>query len=99
MSQQSAEQLQQSVEHPQRSSLWRHRDFLLLWSGETISQTGAQISLVAVPLTAIIALHAGPTEVARLTALQYAPVVLITLFAGVWLDQHRPRPVLIVPNP
>lgn len=98
MSQQSAEQLQQSVEHPRRSSLWRHRAFLLLWSGETISQTGAQISLVAVPLTAISALHAGPTEVARLTALQYAPVVLIALFAGVWLDRHRRRPVLIVTN-
>src|SRR5262249_5932558 len=43
-------------------------------------------------------LHAGPTEVARLTALQYAPVVLIALFAGVWLDRHRRRPVLIVTN-
>jgi MFS family permease len=86
---------QQSAEHLRRSSLWRNRNFLLLWSGETISQTGAQISMVAVPLTAISALHAGPTEVALLTALQYAPVVLITLFAGVWLDRHRRRPVLI----
>jgi MFS family permease len=90
-SQQSAEQLPQS-------SLWRHRDFLLLWSGETISQTGAQISLMAVPLTAISALHAGPTEVGLLTALQYAPILLITLFAGAWLDRHRRRPVLIVTN-
>lgn len=89
---------QQSVEDPRGSSLWRHRPFLLLWSGETISQTGAQISLVAVPLTAISALHAGPTEVSLLTALQYAPVFLITLFAGVWLDRHRRRPVLIVTN-
>jgi MFS family permease len=91
VSQRSAEQLRQG-------SLWRNRPFLLLWSGETISQTGAQISLVAVPLTAISALNAGPTEVALLTALQYAPVVLITLFAGVWLDRHRRRPVLIWTN-
>lgn len=96
MSQQSAEQ--QSAEQVRQSSLWRHGAFLLLWSGETISQTGAQISLVVVPLTAISALHAGPTEVGLLTALQYAPVVLITLFAGVWLDRHRRRPVLIVTN-
>ncbi|HEX6358986.1 MFS transporter [Actinophytocola sp.] len=89
---------QQTAEQGRRSSLWRHRDFLLLWSGETISQTGAQISLVAVPLTAISALNAGPTEVSLLTALQYAPVVLITLFAGVWLDRHRRRPVLIWTN-
>lgn len=87
---------QQTVERSR--SLWRHRAFLLLWSGETISQTGAQISLMAVPLTAISVLHAGPTEVALLTALQYAPVLLVTLFAGAWLDRHRRRPVLIVAN-
>ena len=89
---------QQYAEDLRPSSLWRHRAFMLLWSGETISQTGAQISLVVVPLTAITILHAGPTEVGLLTALQYAPVVLITLFAGVWLDRHRRRPVLIATN-
>ena len=89
---------QQAAEHLERSSLWRHRPYLLLWLAETISQTGAQISLVAVPLTAITTLHAGPTEVGLLTALQYAPVFLITLVAGAWLDQHRRRPVLIVTN-
>ncbi|WP_061295475.1 MFS transporter [Herbidospora cretacea] len=89
----------QTTEQRERpGSLWRHRDFMLLWSGETISQTGAQISLVAVPLTAITVLHAGPTEVALLTALQYAPVILITLFAGAWLDRHRRKPVLVVTN-
>jgi MFS family permease len=89
---------QQSTEHLKQPSLWRHRPYLLIWSGETISQTGAQISLVAVPLTAISVLHAGPTQVALLTALQYAPVFLITLFAGVWLDRHRRRPVLVLTN-
>jgi MFS family permease len=89
---------QQTAGHLRQRSLWRHRAFLLLWSGETISQAGAQISLVAVPLTAISVLHAGPTEVALLTALQYAPVLLVTLFAGAWLDRHRRRPVLIVIN-
>jgi MFS family permease len=89
---------QQAAEHLERSSLWRHRPYLLLWLAETISQTGAQISLVAVPLTAITTLHAGPTEVGLLTALQYAPVFLITLVAGAWLDQHRRRPVLVVTN-
>ncbi|MFR9673238.1 MFS transporter [Streptomyces sp. TR06-5] len=88
-----------SAAAPEQSrSLWRHRGFVLLWSGETISQTGAQISLVAVPLTAIGALDAGPTEVALLTALQYAPVLLITLFAGAWLDRHRRKPVLVATN-
>lgn len=53
---------------------------------------------MAVPLTAISVLHAGPTQVGLLTALQYIPVVLIALFAGVWLDRHRRRPVLISTN-
>lgn len=99
MSQQSADQTGlAAVEKPRRRSLWRQRSFVLLWSGETVSQTGAQVSLVAVPLTAISTLHAGPTEVALLTALQYVPVLLITLFAGAWLDRHRRRPVLIATN-
>ncbi|MBN1171195.1 MAG: MFS transporter [Micromonosporaceae bacterium] len=88
----------QRTERIRRGGLWWNRDFRLLWSGETISQIGAQIWLMAIPLTAISALHAGPTEVSLLTALQYAPVVLITLFAGVWMDRHRRRPVLVVTN-
>ncbi|MDQ3821654.1 MAG: MFS transporter [Actinomycetota bacterium] len=89
---------QQAAEQLPQGSLWRHRAFVLLWSGETISQTGAQVFLMAGPLTAITVLDAGPTEVGLLTALQYAPVLLITLFAGAWLDRHRRRPVLVVTN-
>src|SRR5262245_31619303 len=83
---------------PQRSrpSLWHHGDFLKLWGGETVSQLGTQVTVLALPLTAIITLGAGPRELGLLTALQYLPVVAITLFAGVWLDTHRRRPALVV---
>ena len=79
-----------------RSSLWHHGDFLKLWGGEIVSQVGTQVTVLALPLTAIITLDAGPQQLGFLTALQFVPVVLITLFAGVWLDTHRRRPMLVV---
>jgi MFS family permease len=81
-----------------RSDLRRNSDFLKLWAGETISQIGAQVTVLALPLTAIISLDASPGQLGLLTAAQFAPVLLITLFAGVWLDRHRKRPALIVAN-
>ncbi|MFB4283180.1 MULTISPECIES: MFS transporter [unclassified Nonomuraea] len=80
------------------AGLWRHGDFLKLWGGETISQFGAQITVLALPLTAILTLQATAGELGVLTAMQFAPVLLITLFAGVWLDGNRKRPALTVAN-
>ena len=50
------------------------------------------------PLTAILLLGATPEQLGILAAAQFAPVLVITLFAGVWLDSHRRRPALIVAN-
>jgi MFS family permease len=83
---------------PARLSLWRHGDFLKLWGGETLSQIGVQITVLALPLTAIITLDASPEEVGLLTAAQFAPFLFLTLFVGVWLDSHRRRPALLVAN-
>jgi MFS family permease len=78
-----------------RTSLWRNTDFLKLWSAETISQVGTQVTLLALPLTAILVLHATPFQVGVLTALEVAPFLLVGLPAGVWIDRIRRRPVLI----
>jgi MFS family permease len=75
--------------------LWRHADFLRLWGAQTISQFGSQITLLALPLTAIVTLDATPFEVALLGALEYLPFLLVTLPAGVWVDRLRRRPLLI----
>jgi MFS family permease len=83
---------------PGRVRLWQHTDFLKLWTGETLSQLGSQVTLLALPLMAIITLHASPQQVGLLTAAQFAPYVLVTLFAGVWLDRHRRRAALLVAN-
>jgi MFS family permease len=76
--------------------LWRHPDFLKLWSAETISQFGTQISQLALPLVAIIILDASAFQVAALGAVEFLPFILFTLPAGVWVDRLRRRPILII---
>ena len=78
-----------------RGGLWRHGDFLRLWTGETISQFGSQISQLAIPLTAILVLDATAFEVAALTTVEFLPFIIFTLPAGVWVDRMRRRPILI----
>ncbi len=78
-----------------RPSLLRHADFLKLWSGETISQFGTQISTLAVPLVAIVILQASAFEVALLGTIEFLPFIFFTLPAGVWVDRLRRRPLLI----
>jgi MFS family permease len=75
--------------------LWRHPDFLKLWSAETVSQFGTQISLLALPLVAIDVLHVSAFKVAALTTAEYLPFLLVTLPAGVWVDRLRRRPILV----
>jgi len=80
---------------PGGRSLWRHADFVRLWSAESISRFGSQISLLALPLLAITVLHASTFEVGLLTTAEFLPFVLVGLPAGVWVDRLRRRPVLI----
>lgn len=92
----------------QTASLWHHRDFLKLWTSETISAFGSQFSGLAIPLTAIYFLqgqclvNTGPDacsyEFGILAATGTLPFLLIGLFVGVWVDRHRRRPVLVLSN-
>lgn len=85
-------------EQPERgpfTGLWRHPDFLKLWAGQTISLCGSQITLVALPLVAVLTLHASPAQMGLLRAFQTAPALLIGLFAGAWVDRVRRRPLLV----
>ena len=79
-----------------RGGLWRHNDFLKLWSAETISQFGSQIDDLAFALVAILVLDASAFEVAVLGTVLFLPFILFTLPAGVWVDRLPRRPVLIV---
>jgi MFS family permease len=77
-------------------SLWRQRDFMSLWSAETVSQVGSQVTFLALPLTAILVLHADAFEVGLLGTAQFLPFILVGLPAGVWVDRLPRRPILIV---
>lgn len=73
----------------------RHRDFRLLLSGAAASQVGAQVTLVALPLVAVLQLDASAFEVGLLTAAETAAFLLIGLPAGAWVDRMRRLPLLI----
>lgn len=80
---------------PRRPSLWRHRDFVKLWSAQTISQFGDEVTGLALPLVAIITLGATPLEIGILGTFQFLPFILLTIPAGVWVDRMRRKPILI----
>src|SRR5947207_12260796 len=71
-------------------------DFQRLWAGQTISELGSQVTLVALPLTAILVLHASAFAVALLTSFEFLPFLFFGILAGVWVDRLRYRRVLIV---
>jgi MFS family permease len=78
-----------------RTGLWAHPDFLKLWGAQTISTVGTQVTLIALPLTAILVLDASAFEAAALTAMDTLPFLLFALPAGVWVDRLRRRPLMI----
>ncbi|MEV4012947.1 MFS transporter [Nonomuraea angiospora] len=74
----------------------RNPDFLRFLGSHVASELGANISRVALPLAAVLALNAGPVEVGVLSALQTTAFLLIGLPAGVWVDRMRRRRVMLV---
>jgi MFS family permease len=80
---------------PRPRSLWRNADFLKLWAGQTISLIGSEVTSLALPLTAALTLNATPAQMGVLGAVQYTPAILLGLFAGVWIDRVRRRPILL----
>jgi len=75
--------------------LWRVADFRKLWLSLTITSFGAQITNLALPLTAALLLHATPLQMGILVALEALPFALVSLHAGVMLDRIRKLPVVI----
>lgn len=79
-----------------RGGLWSHPDFLKLWTGQSISELGSQVSQLAIPWLAAVGLHASPIEFSLLGVLGFLPFILFALPAGVWVDRLRRRQILIV---
>ncbi len=72
-------------------ALLRERVFRRYWSASTVSMFGDQISGIALPLAAVLVLHAGAAQMGYLTALEWLPSLLFGLHAGAWVDRRGRR--------
>ena len=77
------------------NDLLRDATYRRLWTSILISSFGGQVTMLALPLTAAVLLHASPTQMGLLTAMEIAPFVLFSLPTGVWLDRVRKLPVYV----
>src|SRR5690349_14771696 len=79
----------------QPTGLWRNPDFVRLWAGRAISAMGSRITREGLPLTAVLVLAATPQQMSLLVVIGTVSVLLVGLFAEVWVDRRRrpARPV------
>jgi MFS family permease len=77
------------------AGLWRHPGFRILWTGHTVSLIGSQVTLLALPLVAVLSLRATPVQMGLLAAAGSLPALLVGLLVGVWVDRRRRRPLLV----
>ncbi len=78
-----------------QSPLFKIPGYKRMWFSILFSNLGGQITLLALPLTAVFLLDATPTQMGLLTAMEIAPFVLISLPGGVLLDRMQKLPVYI----
>jgi MFS family permease len=76
--------------------LLRDRTFRRYWNGQSISMFGDQVTSIALPLTAVLALHASAAEMGYLTAAIWLPSLLFAMHAGVWADRFGRRRILMI---
>lgn len=71
------------------------RGFGRIWFATGATALGAQVAQLAVPLLAVVSLHASSGQIGLLGAAQWLPFVLIALPVGLLVDRRRRRPLLI----
>ncbi len=77
------------------NDLLRDQNYRRIFASVVITHFGAQITMLALPLTAVTVLNATPTQMGFLMAFEIAPFVLLSLPAGVWLDRVKKLPVYV----
>jgi predicted MFS family arabinose efflux permease len=73
-----------------------NRPFRRFWTGQTISLFGDQISLLAIPLLAVLTLDASAAQMGQLGAAELAPYLLFAVHLGAWADGRRSRRALLI---
>jgi MFS family permease len=76
-------------------SLWRNRDYLLLWSGQVISSVGTRVSGLAYPLL-VLFFTGSPVQAGIVGALQSLPFLFLSLPVGALLDRLDRKRVMIL---
>ncbi|HEX2753927.1 MAG TPA: MFS transporter [Candidatus Limnocylindrales bacterium] len=79
-----------------RGGLFRHPNYLKLWTAATVSLFGTQVSQIAIPFIAAVVLKASAGEVGLLTTIEFLPFILFALPAGVWVDRFPKRRILVI---
>jgi MFS family permease len=82
--------------NPRIPVLLKNTAFRRYWSAQTISMFGDQISSIALPLVAVLALHATAEQMGILTALVWVPNLFFGLHAGAWVDRHGHRRAMMI---
>ena len=80
---------------PAPPSLWRDRAFLCLWTGQTVSSLGDEVSFIAVPFVAVVVLHVSAFGAGLLGFFQFLPFLVVGLPAGAIVDRLPRRAVMI----
>ncbi|GHO72534.1 MFS transporter [Ktedonobacter sp. SOSP1-85] len=83
------------AETPRYPSLWRNRDFMLLWSSQLLSSVGSQVSLLAFPLLVLGITHSA-TQAGLVGALDSLPFALLCLPAGALIDRWDRKRVMLI---
>jgi MFS family permease len=94
-SQDNATDERQLLSSGQPKSLWRNRDYLLLWSGQALSDIGGAVSELAFPLLVLAVTH-SPAQAGFVAALRALPATLFSLLAGVLVDRWDRKRVMLV---
>ncbi|MEU6020295.1 MFS transporter [Micromonospora sp. NPDC048871] len=80
---------------PKGGGLWRHADFRRYWVSQTVSRTGTNVAELVLPLAAITMFDASAQQLGWINSAAFAPYLLISLWAGVWIDRRRKRSLLV----
>lgn len=74
--------------------LWKNRDYLLVWTGQSISSFGTQVSHIVFPLLVLDLTH-SPAQAGLIGSLVSLPYVLLSLFVGAFIDRLNRKKVMI----
>ena len=95
MSEQIIVTLRTTLNRLAADGLLRSADFRRLWLSSALTQFGSQITLLALPICAVLLMHATPSQMGTLAALESLPFLLFGLPSGVLLDRSRRLPIMM----